>query len=154
MKTIPVRFLQAVVVAIGIAAIALLIWEPQIEGRNANATLFEIYFTDPFLAFAYVASIPFFMGLYQAFRLLGLAGCDRLFSPDGVGRLRTIKYSAMAMVGFVVVGEVWILLQTSDDRAGGVFMGALIAGAAVVVAAAASVIERALKTCSPQSLGG
>jgi len=154
MKAIGVRLLQTAVVAIGIGATALLIWEPQIEGRNAHATLFEIYFTDPFLAFAYVASLPFFVGLYQGFRLLGLVGCDRLFSPDGVGRLRAIKYSALAIISFVVAGEVWILLQSSDDRAGGVFVGALIAGAAVVVAAAASVIEQALKTGLPQSLGG
>ncbi len=153
MKTIPLRLLQAVLVAVGIAAVALLIWEPQIEGRNANATLFEIYFTDPFLAFAYLASVPVFVGLYQAFRLLGLAGQDRLFSPDAAGRLRIIRYCALAMLGSVVVGEVWILLQTSDDRAGGVFMGALIAGVAVIVAAATAGFERALKT-APQSLGG
>lgn len=43
-------FLQAVVVLIGIGALAFLLWEPHLKGRNANATTFEIYFNDPFLA--------------------------------------------------------------------------------------------------------
>ena len=29
----------------------------------------DIYLRDPFLAYVYVGSIPFFIGLYQAFRL-------------------------------------------------------------------------------------
>lgn len=63
-------FLQAVIVLLGIGALALMLWEPHLEGRNAHATTFEIYFNDPFLAYAYVASIPFFTALYQAFKVL------------------------------------------------------------------------------------
>jgi len=37
-------------VLIGVGVLAGLLWEPQIEGRNVNATQFEIYFKDPFLA--------------------------------------------------------------------------------------------------------
>src|SRR5262249_55980907 len=70
-STISTLFLQVVIVLIGIGALALMLWEPTIEGRNAHATLFEIYFKDPFLAYAYVASIAFFAALYQAFRVLG-----------------------------------------------------------------------------------
>ena len=59
---------------IGVGALAVLLGEPRIEGRNAHATLFEIYFNDPFLAYAYIASIPFFVALYQAFRAVGIHG--------------------------------------------------------------------------------
>ena len=64
-------FLQVVVVLIGLAVAALMLWEPHLEGRNAHATTFEIYFKDPFLAYVYVGSLPFFVGLYRAYRLLG-----------------------------------------------------------------------------------
>src|SRR5512134_2805243 len=97
-------FLQIVIVLVGIGALALMLWEPHIEGRNAHATLFEIYFKDPFLAYAYIASIPFFVALYQAFKVLGYVGQNTVFSPAAVRALRTIKYSAMAIVGFVAVG--------------------------------------------------
>ena len=137
--------LRAVLVLIGIGALALLLWEPHIEGRNAHATLFAIYFQDPFLAYAYVASVPFFVGLYQAFKVLGYAGRNKEFSPSAVRSLRTIKYCAIALVGFVAVGEVFIMFSTSDDRAGGVFMGILITFASIVVATAMAVLERALQ---------
>src|SRR3954465_11090061 len=89
-------FLQTVIVLIAIGALALLLWEPHLEGRNARATPFEIYFNDPFLAYAYVASIPFFVALYQAFKLLGYAGQNRVFSPAAVSAMRTIKRCAIA----------------------------------------------------------
>jgi hypothetical protein len=133
-------------VLIGIGALALMLWEPHIEGRNAHATLFQIYFNDPFLAYAYVASLSFFTGVYQAFRLLGYARQNTLFSPAAVKALRTIKLCALALIGFVAGGEIIILLNTSDDRAGGVFMGLLIAFGATVTAAAAAMSERILQS--------
>ena len=138
-------FLRAVLVLIGIGGLALMLWEPHIEGRNAHATLFAIYFKDPFLAYAYAASIPFFVGLYHAFKVLGYAGRNKEFSPSAVRSLRTIKYCAIALVGFVAVGEVFIMLGHSDDRAGGVFMGILITFASIVVATAMAILERALQ---------
>jgi hypothetical protein len=104
-----------------------MLWEPHIEGRNAHATLFEIYFQDPFLAYAYLASTPFFVALYQAFKLLGYIGQDKAFSQATLKALRTIKSCALAIIGFVALGELFIMLGNSDDRAGGVFVGILIA---------------------------
>src|SRR5919205_3694303 len=104
-------FLQIVIVLIGIGTLALMLWEPHIEGRNAHATLFEIYFKDPFLAYAYIASIPFFVALYQAFKVLGYAGQNKVFSQEAVKALRTIKYCAISMIGFVAVGEIFIMFS-------------------------------------------
>ena len=77
---VPTIFLQVIIVLVGIGALALMLWEPHVEGGNALATNFEIYFKDPFLALAYLASIPFFVALYQAFKLLGYAGQNKVFS--------------------------------------------------------------------------
>jgi len=145
MNRVSILFLKAVLVLMGIGALALMLWEPHIEGRNAHATLFEIYFNDPFLAYAYIGSIPFFVALYQAFKVLGYVGQDNVFSPVAVRALRTMKYCAMAIIGFVAVGELFILLGDSDDRAGGVFMGILITFPSIVVATAAAMSERILQ---------
>src|SRR3954470_18718995 len=126
MKRSSTIFLQVIVVLIGIGALALMLWEPHVEGRNAHATLFQIYFKDPFLAYAYTASVAFFVALYQAFKVLGYVRENKVFSQAAVKALRTIKYCALAIIGFVAVGEIFILLHASDDRAGGVFMGVLI----------------------------
>jgi len=152
MKSIPTIFLQIVVVLVGIGALAVLLWEPHIEGRNAHATVFQIYFKDPFLAYAYIASIPFFAALYQAFKVLGYAGQNKIFSPAAVKALRTIKFCAIAMIGFVAVGEIFILLSNSDDRAGGVFMGVLITFGSLVMANAAALFERILQNAVDTNL--
>lgn len=153
MKDAPIKrsstlFLQAVIILIGIGALALLLWEPQIEGVNAHATsLLEIYFDDPFLALVYVGSIPFFAALYQAFKLLGYAGHNKIFSEASVQALRIIKYCALAIIGFVVLEETFILLNHgNDDVAGGVFMGVLITFGSIVIATAAAVFEKLLRS--------
>lgn len=143
MKRSSIIFLQAVIVLIGMGALALLLWEPQIEGVNAHATNFEIYFKDPFLALVYAGSIPFFIALYQAFKLLGYARQNKVFSPEAVKALRTIKYCAIAIIGFVVVEEIFIMLNHgNDDAAGAVFMGILITFGSIVVAVTAAMFER------------
>ena len=132
---------------IGIGALVLLLWEPQIEGRNAHATLYEIYFNDPFLAWAYTASVAFFVALYQAFKLLGYIGRNEVFSERSVKALRTIKYCAKVIVGFVVAAEAYLFIaRPGDDIAGGVFMGLLIIFASGVIAIAAAVFEKTLQS--------
>ena len=131
---------------IGIGALALLLWEPRLEGRNAHATNFEIYFKDPFLALVYIGSIPFFVALYQAIKVLGYAGQNKIFSQAAVKALRTIKYCALAIIGFVVVEEIIIMLNHgNDDAAGGVFVGVVITFGSIVIATAAAMFERILQ---------
>src|SRR5712672_2456352 len=116
MKRSSTLFLQVVIVLVGIGALALLLWEPQIEGVNAHATNFEIYCKDPFLALVYAGSIPFFIALYQAFNVLGYVGQNKVFSAEVVKALGTIKYCALAIIGFVVLEEVFILLMNKGDN--------------------------------------
>ena len=144
MKRSSTVFLQIIIVLIGIGALALLLWEPHIEGRNAHATLVQIYFHDPFLAYAYIASIAFFAALYQAFKVLRYVRQDKVFSQEAVRALRTIKVCAIAIIGLVAGAELFIMLSNSDDRVGGVFIGVLITFGAVVIATAAAMFERIL----------
>jgi hypothetical protein len=148
MKKSSTIFLQIVIVLIGIGALALMLWEPHLEGRNAHATLFQIYFNDPFLAYAYTASIAFFAALYQGFRLLGYIGRGEVFSQHSVQALRTIKYCALSLVGFLVGAEAYffIVRRGKDDIAGGVMMGLFLIFVSVVVATAAAVFERTLQS--------
>ena len=145
MKRRSTIFLQVVIVLIGIGALAFMLREPHIEGRNAHATLFEIYFKDPFLAFAYIASIPFFVALYQAFKVLGYVRQDKTFSQATVKALRTIKFCATAIIGFVVVSVVFMIFGDKDDGPAGVFMRILITFPSIVIATAAAMFERILQ---------
>jgi hypothetical protein len=145
MKRLPTVFLQTVTVLVGIGALALMLWEPHLEGRNVHATLFEIYFRDPFLAYAYLASIPFFVALYQVFRLWGYVG-QRQASSAALKALTTIKYCAVSLIGLIVLPEVYLLVvRPEDDIAGGVAMGLFLIVVFAVVAATAAVYERVLQ---------
>jgi len=145
LKRSSTAFLQAVVVLVGIGAIAFLLWEPQVEGRNAHASQFEIYFKDPFLAYMYVTSIPFFAALYQGFKVLGYAGQNKVISHEAVKSLRTIKYCAIAIIGLVALSLLFMINGDREDRPAGLFMRLLITFPSIIVAAAAATFQRVLQ---------
>ena len=146
MKRSSTIFLQVVVVLIGIGALALLLWEPQIEGVNAHATNFEIYFKDPFLALVYMGSIPFFAALYQAFKVLRYAGQNKVISPEAVKALRTIKYCAIILSASIVMAGLYIKIfhAEGDDPAGFLAICIVTTFVSIVIATAAAVFEKLL----------
>ena len=142
MKRPSTIFLQIFIVFIGIGTIIWMLWEPHIEGRNAHATLFEIYFKDPFLLYAYFASIAFFLVLYQTFRLLGYIRLDKAFTPQSVNATRIIKFSALSLVAFVLPAVAYLFItRPGDDIAGGIAMGLFIIFFSVITACAADIFE-------------
>lgn len=154
MKSSSALFLQVVIVLIGIGILGLMLWEPHLEGRNAHATTFEIYFKDPFLAYVYIGSIPFFVAVHRAFGLFGHVRRNGTFSQETLNALRTIKRCAMALLGFIA-GAVIIILITGDgeDRPAGVFMSGLAAFGASVIATAAAMLARNLQRALERAEG-
>ncbi len=138
-------FLQLLTTLFGLAVLAFLLVEPHFEGRNAHATAFEVYFKDPFLAYAYVGSVPFFWALYRAFGLFGHAGRHGRFSPVTVDALRAIKRCALTLVGFVA-GAVAVIIATGDpdDRPQGIMMCLIVILGSGAVAFAAATLARKL----------
>lgn len=147
MKGSSALFVQVVLVLIGIGTLGLMLWEPHLEGRNAHATTFEIYFKDPFLAYVYVGSIPFFVAIQRAFQLFGRTRRHGAFSQVDLEALRTIRSCSMALIGFVAGAAIWIiLLGDGEDRPAGIFMCALAILGATVIGAAATRFARNLQT--------
>jgi hypothetical protein len=146
MKGISIGFLQAVIVLIGIVALALLIWFPLIEGRATNLDLFSIY-SDPFILYGYAASIAFFIALYKAFKLLGYVRQNKVFSPSSVKTLRSIKYCAIILGILIVAAGVFINLShhEDDDPAGFIAMCVVMTFVCITVATAAAIFERILQ---------
>ena len=93
-----------------------------------------------------LVQIPVFIALYQAVKVLGYIGRNAVFSQAAVRALRTIRWCALAVIGFVAAEEAFIVLNHgSDDAAGGIMMGVFIAFGSIVVAAAAAMFERILQ---------
>lgn len=146
MKRIPIVFLQAVIVLIGMVALTLLIWLPLTEGRATHLELVSIY-ADPFILYGYAASMAFFVALYKAFRLIGYIGQNKVFSSESVRSLRSIKYCAV-ILGISIVGAglfIRLFHNKDDDPAGFLAMCIVTTFVSVVVATAAAIFEKILQ---------
>ena len=146
MKRSSTIFLQVVIVLIGIVALAVMIRFPLTEGRAVNLDLFSIY-ADPFIIYGYVASISFFVALYQAFKLLGYIRQNKVFSLSSVKALRTIKYCAIILGTSIVMAGLYIRIfhAEGDDPAGFLAICIVTTFVSIVIATAAGVFERILQ---------
>jgi hypothetical protein len=139
------KFLKGVLVLIGIIVAGLMLWEPHLEGRNVNADFFAIYFHDPFLAYIYIGAIPFFIALYQAFKLLTYIEKNKTFTDAAVAALKNIKYCAMAIIAFMA-GALAIIrilaFRGEDDPAGAMAIGIVVIFAATVIGTFAAVLQK------------
>ena len=145
MKRSSTLFLKGVILLIAIGALIWLIWFPQTEGRAANLDLISIY-ADPLIIYGYIASIPFFVGLYQAFKLLNLIDANKAFSQDAVNTLKKLKFAALSLIGFIALGLFYIrFFVHGDDPAGPTALGIFMAFASAVFATAAGVFQKLLQ---------
>lgn len=91
----------------------------------------------------YLTAIPFFIALYQAFRLLGYIDRNTAFSELSVQALKNIKYSALAMSVLYMIGmPVIFLIAETDDAPGLIIVGFLFACSPTVVAVFAAVLQK------------
>ncbi len=146
MKRISMLFLQVIVLLTGVAALIIMIWVPQTEGRASHLDLFQVY-TDPFILYGYAASIPFFVALYKAFRLFGYIGQNKVFSSNAVKALRSIKYCAILLsILFVLAGAYIRIFHSKEDDPAGFLAICIVTGfVSIAVATAAWRFEKILQ---------
>ena len=145
MKQSSTLFLKIVLIIMGIVVIAVMLWFPQVEGRNKNSDPISLYFNDPFLAYVYLGTVPFFFALYQAFKLLGYIEHNQTFSLGSVTALGNIKYSAFVVMGFMAGAIMWVRIMSSvdgDDPAGFIAIGSAVILISTVVSVFAAVLQK------------
>lgn len=134
--------LKTLIMILGVLGVYYLIRFPQAEGRATGLDLISIY-KDPLVIYMYIASIPFFVMLYEVFKILGSYEKNKLSSKVSVSALRDIKYCAIAIIGFILGGLVYIrFFVHGDDPAGPTMIGFLTSIAFAIVAATARHFER------------
>ncbi|HEX9333548.1 MAG TPA: DUF2975 domain-containing protein [Anaerolineales bacterium] len=145
MKRSSTLFLKVVILLIAVVALAGMIRFPQTEGKATNLDLISIY-TDPFIIYIYIGSIPFFVGLYQAFKLLNFIDANKAFSQGAVNTLKNMKLASLTLIGFIALAEFYIrFFAHGDDPAGPTALGIIISFAAIVIATAAAVFQKLLQ---------
>src|SRR5689334_6129817 len=111
-------FLKFALILIAVVAVIALIRFPQTEGRATHLDLISIY-ADPLIIYGYIASIPFFIGLYQAFKLLNFIDANKAFSQGAINTLKNMKLASLSLIGFIILGLCYIrFFAHGDDPAG------------------------------------
>ncbi len=94
----------------------------------------------------YVSAIPFYVGLWEGFRLLSFIDKNTAFSENSVKALRTIKFCAL-VVGIIYLAGVPLLypFAEADDAPGVLIIGFVIACAPIVISVFASLLQKLLQ---------
>ena len=100
----------------------------------------------PIVIGMYVSAIPFFIALFQTFRLLRLIDRDEGFSYRAVQALRAIKFCALAItVVYIATLPFFFWFADRDDAPGFLLIGLVLVFAAFVVAVFAELLQKLLK---------
>jgi len=147
MKRVSTLFLKVTVFLIGLPILALCIFVvPGIA--NFAAELYPDHAYLKYLVFAdlYASAVPFYLALYQSFRLLIYIDRNEAFSELSVRALKNIKYCAVAISILYVAGlPLLYLIAEADDAPGVILIGLVIIFASMVIAFFAAVLQRLLK---------
>lgn len=147
MKKGSTLFLKLALIVIGLPILALCIFlVPEIA--NFAEELYPDFTFIKYLVYMdfYLAAIPFYFALYQAFKLLNYIDHDLAFSELPVKALKTIKFCAVTISGLFVLGlPIFYLVAERDDAPGIILIGMLLIFAPLVVAVFAAVLQRLLK---------
>lgn len=145
MKRGTTLFLKLAVLFIGLPIIALcifgLIW---LISNPANPDYDQVLY--PIIIGMYISTIPFFIALYQSFKLLSYIDNNQAFSDLSVKALKKIKFCALIISGLYVVILPFVFgLAQIDDAPGLVLVGMVPIFASLVIAVFAAVLQRLLQ---------
>lgn len=140
-------FLRATVIAMGLPILAICIYLVPKIGNYAAELIPDLAFTKYLIVTVmYAAAIPFYFGLYQAFRLLDYIDRNEAFSELSVLALKKIKYCAFTISILYVIGmPLFYLLAEYDDAPGIILIGLILIFASMVIAVFAAVLQRLLQ---------
>ncbi|MED0870530.1 DUF2975 domain-containing protein [Bacillus spizizenii] len=147
MNRVSTLFLKIAVILIGIPILALCIFVvPKIANYAAELLPNMAYIQNLVFVFLYVAAIPFYFALYQAFKLLSYIDKNKAFSKMSVKALKNIKYCAVTISILFAAGMPFFYLMAEiDDAPGIIVIGLVIIFASMVIAVFAAVLQKLLK---------
>lgn len=98
------------------------------------------------LTFMYLSAIPFYMALFQAFKLLSYIDKNIAFSGESVTALKKIKRCATVITGLYVLNlPLFYIFAELDDAPGVIIVGMAFIFAPLVITVFAAVLEKLLQ---------
>ncbi|MDA1679188.1 MULTISPECIES: DUF2975 domain-containing protein [unclassified Bacillus cereus group] len=147
MKQGSTLFLKTAIILIGIPVFALCIFLiPNIGNYAAELYPDIAYIKYLVLINLYATVIPFYLALYQAFKLVSYIDKGNAFSKLSVRALKKIKQCAVTIGVLYVLGmPLCYLVAERDDAPGIIIIGMILIFASMVIAVFAAVLQRLLK---------
>lgn len=145
MKQLSTLFLKIAVFLIGIPVLALSVFGLYLLANNpVNPN--DVYILYSILTGVYLSTIPFFIALYQAFKLLNYIDKNQAFSELSAKALNNIKFCAIiiAILYMVILSFVYIVAEL-DDAPGLIIIGMVPTFAAIIIAVFSAVIQKLFK---------
>lgn len=138
-------FLKIAVFFMAIPVLAICIWGLiSLANNPVNPDYAHILY--PIVIIMFVSVIPFFIALYQAFRLLSYIDKNKAFSKVSVRALKIIKYCAITISTLYVVMIPFVFLVAElDDAPGLIIVGMVPVFASMVIAVFSAVLQRLLQ---------
>lgn len=149
MKKGSTLFLRLAVAVMGLIVLVLSIFVVPaiIEGWTLEFPAIATYTKYLIAIGAYGTIVPFFIALWQAFKILGYIDKNTAFGEQSVTALKRIKQCAI-VIGIIYVASgmpLSFLLAEADDAPGVIIVGSVLACAPFVIAVFAAVLQRLLR---------
>ncbi|WP_080873727.1 DUF2975 domain-containing protein [Oceanobacillus timonensis] len=140
-------FLKTVVYLMGLLIFVLSIFLiPQFINNISDGPSMVKWVIYPIIIGFLLTTIPYYMALYQALRLLKLIDKNDAFSESAVFTLKKIKQYALIITGIYIVMMPFIyIFAEKDDAPGAIIIGFVPMFASFVIAVFASVLQKILK---------
>lgn len=101
----------------------------------------------PLVLVVWLTLIPFYIALFQAWKLLGYIDKSIAFSEFSRIALRKIKYCALTIsVLYLSALPQFYILAEADDAPGVIIIGLMFVGAPLAIAVLAAVLERLVES--------
>ncbi|MBC1934971.1 DUF2975 domain-containing protein [Listeria grandensis] len=147
MKRGSTLFLKLVVLLIGIVMLALCIvglpWIAIHTNEETPAFNRALY---PILISMFISAVPFFIALYQAWKVLAYIDKGQAFSMLSVTALKRIKYCAAIISGlYLLTSPLFYYLAQKDDAPGILLIALIIMFASIIIATFAALLQRLLQ---------
>lgn len=145
MKRGTTLFLKLAITIIGIPIIALGMFGMYWLGNNPVDSNYS-YILYPILIGIYASTIPFYIALYMAFRLLIYIDKNKAFSLISIKALNNIKYCAVTIsILYVAIMPFVYLLADKDDAPGLIIIGMVPIFASMIITVFSAVLQRLLQ---------
>lgn len=140
-------FLKIVLIAMGLPVLAFCILVlPSIAKELLGYYPAYSHFIYAVLVVMYATALPYYMALYQSFKLLSLIDDNSAFSDRSVKALKNIKNCAYAIsIMYTLIMPFFYILGEFDDAPGIILIGLILVFASLVIAFFAAILQKLLK---------